>query len=91
MAEAEAGTPGSCVLWTGCISPSIGYGAITVQWLLTPKDQRTMGVHRLMVMCALHTPELSVGPHASNLGHNRLSINPDNIAVLVLQVVLIMY
>mgnify|MGYP001798345420 FL=1 len=81
MAQTEAGTPGGCVVWTGCISPSTGYGAITVQWPGTPRNQRTMGVHRLMVMCALHTTELSAGHHASHLCHNKLCINPAHLSL----------
>ena len=81
LAQAEAAIPYGCVVRTGCISPSTGYGAITVQWPGTPRNQRTMGVHRLMVMCALHTTELSALLRASHLCHNRLCIKPVNLSL----------
>ena len=63
--------------WMHIISPLTGYGAITVQWPGTPKNQGTMGVHRLMVMWWVpSTPHLSARHHASHLCHHELCIKP---------------
>mgnify|MGYP001362008966 CR=1 FL=1 len=75
-ASSGPATSGGCVLWTGCTSTA-GYGVISVIW--SDGRRRTVGVHRLLLMCSLRSTQPPLGCEASHLCHQKLCINPQHV------------
>ena len=76
---------GDCLLWTGFVSTTSGYGMLRVP-TNQPKSKRksgtTMrGVHQIRLMCALHVTHFQPDYETSHLCHNKLCAKIDHVSL----------